>query len=101
MAQPTRTTTCLIAHFEGYVDDVCDIQDDPQLEEDIKAWHKDHPKYDIHLIKYNHPGSSHYPMYADVYYTEHGGRWWHYQLEPTVFIGSELTDDHTPYKEVL
>jgi len=70
MRQPTRITTCLVAHFKGYVIEPPDIQDDPQLEKDVTNWIKNHPVYCIRHTEYIYPDSSGYVMSVEVYYDE-------------------------------
>lgn len=64
------TEKCNIATIIGYIDDVQDIKDDPELETDVENWIKHHPEYSIIHKKYVAPPSSGYPICCQIIYYE-------------------------------
>jgi hypothetical protein len=70
MTNPMETSSCRVATFSGYVDDIGDISEDSQLKSDVDNWIKAHPEYHVYHVSFEPYGSSGYPMFADVYYTE-------------------------------
>jgi len=63
----TSTTDCSVKHFDGYVIEPRDIKEDPQLEEEVKAWIEAHPEYLVVDI-YAYVDSGGYEMSVRVYY---------------------------------